>query len=431
MNIFFILLIGQINLTVYNNNLGLVKDVRAFQLKKGVNTVYVTDVASQIDPTSLGFKAKGVNILEQNYEYDLISSSKLLTKYLNKSIEVFPKDGSIKKGKLLAFDPQTITISTPTGVTILQQKEITRTQLSKLPEGLMTTPTLVWLVDAKQSGKKKCELSYLTDGISWHAEYVGIITNGSMDFSGWVTIDNKSGAIYKNAKLKVVAGEVHRVKERIVSEATPVVGAKYARRTNAAPRFEERTFFEYHIYDLRGTTTVKDNQEKQIRFVDPTQVKTKKIYIYEGGKNAKVKLEFRNSKEAGLGIPLPMGKVRVYKEDIDKSLVFVGEDEIKHIPRNEKVRLYIGDAFDVIGERKVVNRRKITDRVNEEDIEIELRNHKKEEITVKVVERVHGYWEIRKSSHKYEKKDANKIEFNIKVSENKKVKLTYTVRRSW
>ncbi|MCK4308237.1 DUF4139 domain-containing protein [candidate division WOR-3 bacterium] len=430
MNIFFILLAGQINLTVYNNNLGLVKDVRTFQLKKGVNTVYVTDVASQIDPTSLGFKAKGVNILEQNYEYDLISSSKLLTKYLNKQVEVFPKDGSIKRGKLLAFDSQTITLSTKEGVTIMQQKEITRTQLPELPEGLITTPTLVWLVDAKTSGKKKCELSYLTDGVNWHAEYVGITTNGSMDFSGWVTIDNKSGAVYKDAKLKLVAGAVHRVKRKRV----PPPGmdeAKLGLFTTAAPRFKERAFFEYHIYDLQGTTTVKDNQEKQIRFVDPTQVKTKKLYIYEGGKNAKVKLEFKNSKEAGLGIPLPMGKVRVYKEDIDKALVFVGEDEIKHTPRDEKVRLYIGDAFDIIGERKVVGRRKITDRVREEDIEIEIRNHKKEGITVKVVERLYGYWEIKKSSHKYEKKDANTIEFNIKVPKNGKKKLTYTARYSW
>ena len=430
MNIFFILLAGQINLTVYNNNLGLVKDVREFQLKKGVNTVYVTDVASLIDPTSLGFKAKEVNILEQNYEYDLISSSKLLTKYLNKGIEVFPKDGSIEKGKLLSFDNESITLSTSEGVSIMQKKEITRTQLPKLPEGLITTPTLVWLVDAKNSGKKKCELSYLTDGINWHAEYVGITTNSSMDFSGWVTIDNKSGAAYKDAKLKLVAGEVHRVKP-VIEEGWMRKRAPGTALEIAAPRFEERAFFEYHIYDLQGIATVKDNQEKQIRFVGPTQVKTKKVYLYDGGKNAKVKLEFKNSKDAGLGIPLPMGKVRVYKEDIDKSLVFVGEDEIKHTPRDEKVRLYIGDAFDIIGERKVVERRKITDRVREEDVEIEIRNHKKEEIIVKVVEKLYGYWEIKKSSHEYEKKDANTIEFDIKVPKNKKEKITYTALYSW
>lgn len=416
---------AEIRLTVYNNNLGLVKDTRMFKFKKGMDTIMVKDVASKIDPTSLAFKGKGINILEQNYEYDLVSSAKLFQKYLDKQITVFQKGDEVREGKLLSFDSENITLYTKQGIDIIRQEEITRTELPELPEGLITKPTLVWLVESNKSGKRKCEISYLTDGINWHADYVGVLHNGMMDFSGWVTIDNKSGATYKDAKLKVVAGAVHRVEERI-----PVPWAKGEGiiELAARPRFKERAFFEYHIYDLEGITTVKDNQEKQISFINPASVKTKRIYLYEGGKNAKVKLEFENSKDQGLGIPLPMGKVRVYKEDIDKSLEFIGEDRIEHTPKDEMVRLYLGDAFDIIGERKVVERRKITDRISEQDIEIELRNHKKENITVKVIQKFYGHWEIRKSSHKYEKKDANTIEFNIYIKKNDKVKIRYTVR---
>ncbi len=423
---------AEIRLTVYNNNLGLVKDTRVFEFKRGMDTIKVRDVAKQIDPTSLAFKSPGINILEQNYEYDLVSSAKLFQKYLDKQITVFQKGDEVREGKLLCSDWGNITLYTKQGIDIIRQEEITRTELPELPEGLITKPTLVWLVKSNKSGKRECEISYLTDGINWHADYVGVLkTQNSklktqnMDFSGWVTIDNKSGATYKDAKLKVVAGAVHRVEER---RPVPWAKGEMAIAEVARPRFVERAFFEYHIYDLEGITTVKDNQEKQISFINPASVKTKKVYIYEGGKNAKVKLEFENSKDDGLGIPLPMGKVRVYKEDIDKSLEFIGEDRIEHTPKDEMVRLYLGDAFDIIGERKVVERRKITDRISEQDIEIELRNHKKENITVKVVQKFYGYWEIRKSSHKYEKKDANTIEFNIGIKKDDKVKVIYTVR---
>ena len=423
-------LFGEVELTVYNSNVGLVKDTRKIAFKRGKQEIRFTDVATGIDPTSVSLEVAGVDILEQNYEYDLVNSSKLLQKYIDKNIALFLKNERVEEGKLLSFSSQDITLDTKAGIVIVKRDEIVRMSLPELPEGLVTRPTLVWLVDSKETMEKSCELSYLTKGLNWHAEYIGKEKDGSMEFAGWITIDNKSGATYENAKLKIVAGKIHRVEEM---RRPKMLAAKAAAEAAAPGRFEEREFFEYHVYDLKGRTTLENNKEKQIRFIAPTDVRTKKIYIYDGArnKNVQVKLEFKNSKEDGLGIPLPMGKVRILKEDVGGSLEFVGEDRIDHTPKDETVRLYVGDAFDIIGERKMVLSKKITERMKDEDYEIVLKNHKNEGITVKVVEHLWGDWKIMKASHDYKKKDARTIEFNVRVPKNGEKKITYTVRFTW
>jgi len=423
------LLFQDVRVTIYNDNIGLVKDTREFELKKGRTKLEFTNVASTIDPTSVGFKAKDVNIVEQNYEYDLINSSKLLEKYTDREITTTTKEGTVYSGTLLSFDDKNLTIKDKSGVKILRRENIEKIDLPEIPEGLITKPTLVWWLDSKRKGKSRCEVSYLAGGLNWHADYVGILEKNekSMDLSGWVTAENRSGTSYENAKLKVVAGKPHRVeKKRFVPYAKGM-------RVEAAmaPRFKERAFFEYHIYDLKGKTTLKNNSEKQITFISPTNVRTKKVYIYEGGKNVKVKLKFKNSKSAGLGIPLPMGKVRLYKEDVDKSLEFIGEDRIEHTPKDETVRLYLGDAFDLVGERKVVSTRKIADRVREESYKIKIRNHKKEKVTVNIIEKLWGDWEILKSNKKYEKLDAHTIKFVVDILSDKEAIVTYTARFVW
>ncbi|HID93188.1 MAG TPA: DUF4139 domain-containing protein [bacterium (Candidatus Stahlbacteria)] len=422
-------LFGEVELTVYNSNIGLVKDTRKIAFKRGKQEIKFTDVATGIDPTSVSLEVAGVDILEQNYEYDLVNSSKLLQKYIDKNIALFLKNERVEEGKLLSFSPQDITLDTKAGIVIVKRDEIVRMSLPELPEGLVTSPTLVWLVDSKETMEKSCELSYLTQGLNWHAEYICKEKDDSMEFAGWITIDNKSGATYENAKLKIVAGKIHMAKEM----RRPIF-AKAATAEAAAPvRFEEREFFEYHVYELKGRTTLENNKEKQIRFIAPTDIRTKKIYIYDGArnKNVQVKLEFKNSKEDGLGIPLPMGKVRVLKEDVDGSLEFVGEDNIDHTPKDETVRLYVGDAFDIVGERKMVLSKKITERMRDEDYEIVLKNHKDEDVTIKVIEHLWGDWKIMKASHDYKKKDARTVEFNVKVPKNGKEKITYAVRFTW
>lgn len=290
----------------------------------------------------------------------------------------------------------------------------------------------MWLLDSDVSGKRKAEVSYLTSGINWHSEYVAVVDqkDQNLELAGWVSIDNRSGATYEDAKVKLIAGEVHRVEE-----VAPLrMGKGMAMEMAAAPpQFEEKAFFEYHLYTLLRPATIKDNEIKQVSLFPSTNVKVKKIYTYDGArydKNIRVELEFKNAQTEGLGMPLPQGKIRVYKADMDKSLEFVGEDRINHTPKDEKVRVFLGNAFDIVGERKKTDFKQISDDVTEESYQIKLRNHKEEAVEVVVVEHLYSYtdWEIRESTFPYEKKDASTIEFKIPLAKDQEVVLNYTVR---
>ncbi|MGB2768285.1 MAG: DUF4139 domain-containing protein, partial [Candidatus Zixiibacteriota bacterium] len=302
-----------------------------------------------------------------------------------------------------------------------------------LPEGLITKPTLVWLLDSQVSGKRRAEVSYLTGGMNWHAEYVAVVDqrDENLELAAWVSIDNRSGATYEEAKVKLIAGEVHRVREE---RMPPRLAKGYiADMAAGAPQFEEKAFFEYHLYTLLRPATIKDNEIKQVSLFPSTEVSVKKIFTYDGARDEKkvrVELEFKNSEGAGLGMPLPKGKIRVYKEDVDKALEFVGEDRIDHTPKNEKVRVFLGNAFDIVGERQKIDFKKIRDDITEESYQIKLRNHKEEAVEVVVVEHLSAYteWEIRESTHSHEKKDAGTIEFKIRLAPDEEVVVNYTVR---
>lgn len=430
--------------TIYNQNLGLVKDVRELEFQKGRSVIKFTDVAAQIDPTSVHFKPMDIGdkvaILEQNYQYDLVSSSKILEKYIDKEIELFTKSGAPSgedksyKGQLLSYSGDNLTIRESDGaIRIVRLNEVRDMYFPSLPEGLITKPTLVWLLDSEVSGKRKAEVSYLTSGINWHAEYVGVVDqpDQNLELAGWVSIDNRSGATYEEAKIKLIAGEVHRVREEVIPPR--LTKADMMELAAGAPQFEEKPFFEYHLYTLLRPSTIKDNEIKQVSLFPTTNVKVKKIFTYDGArdeKNVKVELEFKNSQSDGLGMPLPKGKIRVYKADVDKSLEFVGEDLIDHTPKDEKVRVFLGNAFDIVGERKKTDFKQISKDVTEESYEIKLRNHKEESVEVVVVEHLYGYteWEIIESSFKYEKKDVGTIEFKILLQKDEEKTLNYTVR---
>jgi hypothetical protein len=447
MVIFFLLALsvsGQernISLTIYNQDLALVKDTRDLSFVSGRNEIKFTEVAEKIDPTSVHFQVLSapdkIYLLEQNYQYDLVSSDKILEKYLDKNIQILTKDGKFYEGALLSYAPDNITLrEKENSIRIVNRVQVVDLSFPKLPEGLITRPTLVWLLDSKIQGKQKTEVSYLTSGINWHAEYVAVADKDdkNLELSGWVSIDNRSGATYPDAKLKLIAGQVHRVEE--VQPAPMYKGVlAMERATGAPPTFEEKPFFEYHLYTLQFPSTVKDNEIKQISLFPNSSVKVAKIYVYDGArepKKVKVNLEFLNSKAEGLGMPLPKGKIRVYKVDVDKSMEFVGEDQIEHTPKDEKVRVYVGDAFDIVGERTRTNFQKISDNVMEETYQIKLRNHKEEKVEVTVVEHLYPYtnWEILESNFKYEKKDASTIEFKIPLEKNQEQIVNYKVRYS-
>jgi len=426
-------------------------------LEEGVNEVRFTDVASQIDPTSVHFRSltdpQGTQVLEQNYEYDIVGSQKLLRKYVDREITLLTDDRSQHQGTLLSGEGDIILADERGKITVVKQDSVREFVFPALPEGLITRPTLVWLLDSESEGDNQVEVTYLTDGVNWRADYITAIdpTDEQMDLTGWVTINNQSGATYKDAQLKLIAGDVRRVtepgvvREKMMFEAAPRA---------AAPQFEERAFFEYHLYTLQRPTTVRDQQTKQIEFVSANQIPLEKIFVYDGAAqgpvffrepltdqaygtptNTKVNvlLEFTNTVTNNLGLPLPKGIIRVYKEDVDGSSQFIGEDQIDHTPKDEMIRLYVGDAFDVVGERVQTDFKRPAEKVIEETYKITVRNHKEEAITVRVIEHLFRWsqWEIVEASHDYEKLDAQTIEFRLPVRADGEATITYTVRYSW
>lgn len=434
-----------LEITIYNQNLALVKDQRLLTLEEGLNEVRFTDVAAQIDPTSVHFKSltapQATLIREQNFQYDLVSRAKLLEKYLDQEIEVQQprKDGGVEiiRGQLLSATDGLVIQQADGTLTALTSAEQVR--LPKLPSGLITRPTLMWLVESGQAGTQRSEVSYLTSGINWSADYVAVVNPDDTlaDLTGWVTIDNKSGATYPAARLKLIAGEVHRIQPpHLLAKGRMAEMVTLA----AEPQFEEKAFFEYHLYTLQRKTTIRDNETKQIELLTAANVPVKKVYVFDGANlrpgppnqppqaKVNVMVEVENRQENHLGMPLPKGKVRVYKADEDGSLQFVGEDEIDHTPKDEKIRLYLGDAFDLVGERKQTDERVIADNVRQYSFEIALRNHKKEAVEITVVEHLFGDWEILRESHEHTKKDARTLEFRVRVAPDEEVKVTYTAQ---
>jgi hypothetical protein len=296
------------------------------------------------------------------------------------------------------------------------------------------------MLENKLSKPQKLEASYLTSGINWKADYVAVLNklDTMTDLTGWVTIDNRSGAAYQNVLLKLVAGDINRVQgEMKMDYAKPMAAAK-----EASPQFKEESFFEYHLYTLDRRTTIKDNQTKQMTLLDANQIPLKKLFIFAGspqyyyyqmnqGSNKQkvgVFLELENSKKNNLGMPLPKGTVRVYKEDKDGSLQFVGEDRIDHTPKDEKFKIKIGEAFDVVGERVQTDYKRLGSNLFEVAFEVSLRNHKKEDIQVWVEEPIPGDWEMLSNSHPFEKLQAHLIRFDVPVAKDKEAKVKYRIR---
>jgi hypothetical protein len=429
--------------TVYNGNLGLVKDVRNAQFPTGIHEIQYADVASLIDPTSVHLKSltdpAALRILEQNYEYDLLSSDKLMEKYVGKKVRLYQSDGTYHEATLLSTAGPIFEINGQIHI-----GHNGRLVLPSLPDNLVAKPTLVWLLRNQTAAPQRVQASYLTRGLNWKADYVMVVdaSETRSDLTGWVTLDNKSGATYTNAALKLVAGEVNRAEEgRRVPRALELA-AKASSMADASRDFKSEGFFEYHLYTLDGRTTLKDNQTKQLTLMAANGVAVQKQLIYYGAQdyyrtaygmpmsNQKVGvyLELKNSQDQRLGVPLPKGKVRVYKADASGSQQLIGEDWIEHTPKDEKIKLKMGDAFDVVGERTQKEWRKIASNVYEVEWEISLRNHKKEDQTITVIEPVPGDWQVLTSTHAWEKPEAHTLRFTIPVAKEGAAKLVYRVR---
>lgn len=425
---------NELTVTIYNDGRGLVKDVRNLAFDRGSDTVKISDVAASLDPTSVRFepltRKNDIDLLEQNFEFDLVGPEKLLNKYLDKNIDLVTKDQKTFSGKLLSYTGGNYVLAVAGGgIKVVNAEQVVNISMPELPAGFYTRPTLVWLFNSRYSGKEKCQVSYLTGNLGWHAEYVALVnpTDDRLSLSGWVSVDNRSGATYPQAKLKLVAGELQRARRGV----PPPVEADVVALGKAAVPFEEKAFFEYHLYTLAFPTTLANNQIKQVSLFEPAETPVKKNFIYDPDRDASkasVVLEFKNSKEGGLGMALPAGVVRMMKRDTDGSIELIGEDNIGHTPKDERVELTVGKAFDIACEQVQKERRQVSGKVWEEDWEISVRNHKTEPVSVRVVKHFYGYWDIRQSSHTFTKKDASTAWFEIPVDKDGETKLTFTVR---
>jgi len=429
--------------TIYNGNLGLVKDTRDARLESGMLEVQFADVAALIDPTSVHLRSlsdpAALRILEQNYEYDLLTSAKLLEKYVGRKVRLYQSNGSYQEATLLSTNGPIYEINGQ-----IHMGHSGQVVLPALPENLVSKPTLVWLLRNAKAVPQQIEASYLTGGINWKADYVMVINAADTrsDLTGWVTIDNKSGATYSNAALKLVAGDVNRAPDRAREGRLMLLAEKAASPAMADRDFKSEGFFEYHLYTLDGRTTLKDNQTKQLSLMSASDVPVDKHFIYYGAadyfrtqygvpmSNQKVGvyLELKNTKENRLGLPIPKGRVRVYKADASGSQQLIGEDWVDHTPKDEKIKIKMGEAFDVVGQRTQKDWKRIASNLYEVEWEISLRNHKKEAITVEVNEPMPGDWDVLRESYSHEKIQAFTAQWKIPVPREGEAKLSYRIR---
>lgn len=439
-------------LTIYNGDLALVRDVRVLSVAQGRSLLSFTDIPSRIDATSVSLKSLteegSIRILEQNYEYDMVSGDQLLRKYLGQRIDVSTQDGTEFSGYLISAPgsgESLILAEEPWGGSLVavQRSEIRVIRYPQIPAGLVMKPTLVWsLENTSTQSEHEMEVSYLTGGLSWSADYILTLDDDDQyaDLTGWVTITNTSGVEFEDAELKLVAGDVNRVRDEFLYYELD--RADKAMSLGGAPAFEERSLFEYHLYKLGFPTTVKNNQTKQIQLLSASDVPVEKQYVfgripgstswYSQSDKVKVVIKLKNSEENNMGMPLPAGRVRVNKADVDGSLEFVGEDSIEHTPKDEELLLYVGDAFDVVGERVNVSTTRVGSNARREKYSIELRNHKGEAIDVHVVETMaSGSFEILDKSHDFTQIDAYTIEFVVPVPADGSSTVTYEVMYTW
>jgi hypothetical protein len=437
---------SELNLTVYNSDLALVRDVRDVALPAGTFQLKFMDIAASVNPATVHFRSltdpAALSVLEQNYEYDLLDPEKLLSKYVGRDLMVNWGPTQVKAtlladngGPIWKIGNQIVTGFMPSPMSF-----------PELPKNLYDRPTLLWTLENRGPAKQKIETSYLATKLSWSADYVLTVNREetAADLGGWVTLVNNSGSSFENAKLQLVAGELNRVHpEMAYRELDAVSGAAGA---PAPPPFQQENFNEYHLYTLTRPTSVLNNESKQVSLLDANSVPVTKTYEVNGqayyyrqslrsGAPLKdpvqVYYKFQNAEKSNLGMPLPAGTVRIYQADSLGNVQFAGEDNITHTPKDEEVTLHVGDAFDVVAERKQTDFKAVGNNLYEMEYEITLRNHKDAPITVQVNEPIGGDWAILNSTFSYNKTSAFAAQFAVPVAKDGTAVLRYRVRVRW
>ncbi len=452
---------SSVELTIYNQGFGLVKETRSFELRAGRQTISVEDVAQRIETNSVGIKSLtkpgSISVVEQNYRFDLISPQAILNKAVGSRITIVQTSPTGErrtiKGVLLSSPGQGgIVLKADSGEILLNPSgEII---VDDMPKGMVSRPTLVWDLETNSAGPQNVEVSYLTQGLSWTADYVMSLDRDGQkgDLKGWVTLVNSSGATFENAKLKLLAGDVARAQPRM-----PGGGGRAGAPANMAMQAKadmvQEQFAEYHLYTLGRPTTVAQNEQKQVSLLEATDITaTKRLIIdpmrgyygYQPGEGeigtgilkAQVRIELQNKKENRMGMPLPEGTVKVFQRDSSGALQLLGEDRIEHTPKDEKISLVVGKAFDIVAERKRekfewIRRSNGSIRGARETFTIEVRNRKESPETVEVIERHWGQWTITQKNMEFEKVDSDTLLFLVKLGANEVKKVTYTIETVW
>jgi hypothetical protein len=441
-----------ISVTIYNDNLALVKDQRKILLKAGSSSLAFRDVSAQIRPEtamlrSLTNSGKLI-VIEQNFDFDLLTPAKLLEKFVGKAVSIIRTNPAT--GAETSEQAQVLSVNNGVVLKIGDRIETGipgRIVYSDVPANLRDRPTLVMSLDNNGAAQQELVLAYLTGGLGWKADYVAELNanDDKLDLSGWVTLTNTSGASYRNARLQLVAGDVNQVH----SEMRPMLASvNYGiAKAAAAPRMAEESLLEYHLYTLDHPTTLAENQTKQVSLLSAFNVPMRKELLLHGadyyyqssfgelGQKMKVSVfvEFDNKESAHLGLPLPKGIVRVYKKDSNGNTQFVGEDRIDHTPKNEKVRLKLGDSFDVTADKKQTDFKKLPapskgNYLFESAYEIVLKNAKKEPVTVTVQEPIPADWKILQENYPHEKSTSNTAIWKIVISPEGSATLNYRVQ---
>lgn len=431
--------------TVYNSNLALVRDVRQLTLPSGESQLRFMDIAASINPATVHFRSltepAKLSVSEQDYEYDLLDPNKMLQKYVGREVTLMRGDQEVKATLLSDNNGQVWKI----GNEIVTNIGYNSIRFPAVPDNLYDRPTLLWMLQNTAAQKHKVEASYMTSNMSWSADYVLNVAKDdtSGDLDGWVTLVNHSGTAFKNAQLQLVAGDIHRDLQ-LSSRNFKAFDQNVTVAAAAAPvQFTQEAFSEYHLYSLGRRTSIFDQESKQISLLSASRFPVQKVYVVNGQSyyyraaaqpGAPVKdpvlvfYKFKNEDKAGLGMPLPAGTIRVYQADAHDGSLFAGEDHIDHTPKDETISLHIGNAFDIVAERKQTDYKRLSDRLYEFEYEIMLRNHKNVPVTVEVNEPIGGDWEMVDSTYKFTKTAAFAAQFQLPVDKDGASVLRYRVR---
>jgi hypothetical protein len=443
-----------LNVTVYNSNIALVRDVRNLMLPSGTFRLKFMDIAATVNPATVHFRSltdpEKLGVIEQNYEYDLLEPAKLLHKYVGKEVTLvrsYQDNNTTKreeiKATLLSDNNGPVW---KIGNDIVTGMFAESYRFPEVPANLYDRPTLLMSLENSGPKKQQIEASYLASNLSWNADYVLTVARDdkAADLDGWVTVVNNSGTAFRNARLQLVAGELNRVAEGGVRTRMDMNAA--VPMAKAAQQFQQESFSEYHLYSLGRKTSVEDKETKQISLLQGSGVPVQKIFVVNGqnyyyrnqqtpGAPLKdpvmVYYKFKNEEKAGLGIPLPAGNVRVYQKDSKGGILFAGEDRIDHTPKDEFVNIHIGNAFDVVAEHKQTDYKRIDNHVWEIEMEVTIRNHKDGPVTVQVNEPIGGDWEMLSSTFKSTKTAAFAAQFDVPVAKDGTSVLKYRIRARW